>query len=518
MLKLLLKNKKTLIIALGIVLLAFVFRVINLTIIPVFGDEAIYIRWSQIMRAEPTLRFIPLSDGKQPLFMWATIPLLKIFSDPLLAGRIVSVFSGVSTLLGIFFLSYLLFKSLRVALSASFLYAISPFTVFFDRLALADSMLSSFGVWVLVFSIITVRKIRLDSAMLAGFALGGALLTKSPALFFSLLLPLSLYCFKWPKGFKQQFNSLCVFVFLFSVTYIIAYGIYNILRLGPNFQMISLRNQDYVYPLSHILNSPLDPLKPFISRTLEYMWILGPWPILFLTVFGVFYGLISKRKETFLLLAWLFIPLFAVTEYSKVLTARYIYFIAPYLFTVSGITFLNLKSSLLKNLSLLLLLVFSVIAVGADFRLLSDPQKVDLPRSERSGYLEDWTSGYGIKEISEIVREEHLLNPTKKIVVGTEGSFGTLPDGLQMYLNDLPAITVIGVGLSFNNLPLSLIDSQKAGNITYLVVNNTRYNGNARSEGLDHVAVFGKAVRPDGSREALLLFKLTDKSLQDHIE
>jgi len=41
----------------------FILRLPNLTLQPIFADEAIYIRWAQVMRAESTLRFLPLSDG-----------------------------------------------------------------------------------------------------------------------------------------------------------------------------------------------------------------------------------------------------------------------------------------------------------------------------------------------------------------------------------------------------------------------------------------------------------------------
>src|SRR3989344_5798118 len=169
--------KYEILIGLGILFLAFAIRIINLTIIPVFGDEAIYVRWAQVMRTDATLRFLPLSDGKQPLFMWLIIPFTKFLSDPLVAGRIVSVFSGMGTLIGVFALSYLLFSSYRLSLIASFIYAISPFTVFFDRLALADSLLTFFGIWTYIFTILAVKKLRLDYSMLAGFTLGGATLT-----------------------------------------------------------------------------------------------------------------------------------------------------------------------------------------------------------------------------------------------------------------------------------------------------------------------------------------------------
>ena len=62
----------------------FLLRLPNLTSQPIFADEAIYIRWAQVMRAEPTLRFISMTDGKTPLFMWVLIPLFKVFKDPFL--------------------------------------------------------------------------------------------------------------------------------------------------------------------------------------------------------------------------------------------------------------------------------------------------------------------------------------------------------------------------------------------------------------------------------------------------
>ena len=119
------RDSKYLILVAILILGYFVTRLINLTGIPVFCDEAIYIRWAQIMRAVQSLRFIPLSDGKQPLFMWLIIPFLKIFSDPLVAGRIVSVLSGLGTMVGMGVLSYLLFKKKEISLFASILYLVS---------------------------------------------------------------------------------------------------------------------------------------------------------------------------------------------------------------------------------------------------------------------------------------------------------------------------------------------------------------------------------------------------------
>ncbi|MGB9637474.1 MAG: ArnT family glycosyltransferase, partial [Microgenomates group bacterium] len=189
LLRYLLHNSWFIILGSLLVVLYFLSRLINLTIIPVFADEAIYIRWAQVMRAVASLRFLPLSDGKQPLFMWLIIPFLKIFSDPLVAGRMVSVLAGFGSMIGVGVLCYLLFGKKEVSLFAMILYLISPFTFFFDRLALSDGLLSFLGIWIMVGAVALVREKRLDLAMITGILLGLALITKSPALFFALLLP-----------------------------------------------------------------------------------------------------------------------------------------------------------------------------------------------------------------------------------------------------------------------------------------------------------------------------------------
>jgi hypothetical protein len=457
---------------------------------------------------------------------------LKIITDPLFAGRLVSVLVGLGSSIGVFVLSYLLFEDRRVSLIATLIYAISPFSLFFDRLALADSTLAFFGIWTLVFSVITVKKVRLDSAMLAGFFLGGSLLTKSPGAFFAMLIPTTLILYKWPKKLKDKFLRLSVFVFLFSFTYAIAFGMYNVLRLGPNFHMIGTRNKDYVYPLVHFLSSPLDPLKPFLSRVVEYLWLMGPSVLVVLVAIGLVFGLSRKRRQTIVLAAWGIFPIIAVSEFSRTMTARYIYFAVPYLFVISALPFLSFSPAinkkrkgaklfsptswnflLVRRLCLLGLFVLILHSLIVDVKLLVNPEAASLPRSERSGYLEEWTAGTGIKEVSEHIRDQSLEYSDQAIVVGTEGYFGTLPDGLQVYLNDLPKITVIGTGLDFKEVPTQLIESKQAGNKTYFVVNSTRLLADPSVLGLKLLSEYPKAARPDGSGESLYFFEVTQEVL-----
>jgi len=500
------------VVSLLVILAGFGIRLYRLTFLPIFGDEAIYIRWSQIMRAEPTLRFVPLSDGKQPFFMWSTIPFFKLFSDPLFAGRLLSVLCGTATLIGVIILAYILFKSKKVAIISGAIYAVSPFVFFFDRMALADSMLSMFGVWFFIFALLTARMVRLDLAMISGFLLGGALLTKSPALFFALLIPTTYIFSKWPKGAKKVTLHLIKLLLLSAVGLFIGYGMYNILRLGPNFNMVAIRNKDYVYPITHLWTSFKDPLFIFLRMAFEWTTAMGPWTLLALGTLGAIFNFKKYWREILLLVVLFLAPIAVLSEFAKVFTARYILFSIPFLIVLASSAFAT-KQKFLKMLALIVFLVFVLQAAKFDFNLLTDPDKANLPRSERSGYLEEWTAGTGIREVADFLKAQAIKNPEQRIVVGTEGFFGTLPDGLQIYVNNNPNITVIGVGIYISGVHQSLKDSKEYGNPTYLVVNSTRFIGNADRVGLKLLAAYPKAVRPDGSREALLFFEVTPEAI-----
>lgn len=447
-------------------------RLYHLTILPVFADEAIYIRWSQVMAAEPTLRFLPLSDGKQPLFMWILMFAVNRFSDPLFVGRLISVSTGFMTLIGIVILSYLLFQSRKVSLTAALIYAVSPFSFFFDRMALVDSMLTMFTVWVFIFGLIVAKTKRIDAAMMAGFVLGGSALTKSPALFVGLLYPATYIIAKWSK--KQRLKQLMILICLTLITYFLSLLFYNILRLGPNFHLLSSRTADYVYPVSHLWERPLDPLIPYFHRCLQWIFIMGTGWIYILLIFAI--PSTNKYFRQFLfLLIWLLVPIFVQSEFAKVMTARYIYYSIPPLFILAASGVQNKR--LLGKIYYVLLTIFVLSSFKNDFLFATTPELASLPSGERAGYLEEWTSGTGIKEVSEYIKQINLNNPGKQIVVGTEGYFGTLPDGLQIYLNGIGDITVIGVGLNIKEVPQSLIDSRAFGNTTYLVVNSSRLSG-----------------------------------------
>ncbi|KKT65883.1 MAG: hypothetical protein UW58_C0017G0015 [Candidatus Collierbacteria bacterium GW2011_GWC2_44_30] len=290
------KNKVLWILGLAVISLALFlfFRLYRLGQVPVFVDEAIYIRWSQVMRAEPTLRFLPLSDGKQPLFMWATMPFLKFISDPLIAGRLVSVFAGFGSLIGVGLLSFLLFSHPFIALFSSLIYAITPFTVFFDRMALADSLLALFGIWSLVFAVKFTKTLQTEYAIYMGFAIGAGLLTKSPGMIFYFWSFLAVFFSLNLK--KVDYKIIGKLAWGLLLALIISQAMYAILRLGVGFQMIGARNQDYVFSIKEVLSHPLTPFVGNARTTLNWLFLLLTPTVLLLGGLGY---LNSKFRRQF---------------------------------------------------------------------------------------------------------------------------------------------------------------------------------------------------------------------------
>lgn len=464
-------------------------RLQNLTSLPVFGDEAIYIRWSQIIKSVETLRFIPQTDGKQPLFMWLVVPFFKVIADPVVAARIVSVLAGLGTTLIIYLTLRIIFKIKPFnCLVAGLVYLFIPFTFFFDRLALPDNLLAFFGVLSLLFSLLLAKYPRLDLALILGGILGSAWLTKSPAIYF-ILLSLGTFVFinySRPKLFILSLISAAI-----------SWGIYNILRLGPQFTQLAIRNKDYIWSLNDIIKHPLDPFLPHLSDTVTIISRYISWPIFGLILVALVYSFSKKKFNRYLLLVifWCLLPLIASLAIAKVFTARYILFCLPPFFIAAGYFISQLPAKTYFLLPILLIPNFIFI-----YQLSTKPFSVTLPATE-AGYVKDWTSGWGIKSVS-----EYLINRSTQanVIVGTEGAFGTLPDGLQIYTNNIPRLTVFGVGLGLTKVPEKLLDARRHGDEVYLLANRSRLQLDSDQNTL--LVLVSSTPKPDN--DALLLYRL----------
>jgi hypothetical protein len=305
-----------------------------------------------------------------------------------------------------------------------------------------------------------------------GLILGLGILVKTPGLFSFLLLPFILLIYLDRKKRKQPIEK--VFLHL-GLSAVLGFCIYNLLHLSHDFVKLSPRNEDYYFPISRLWEMPFNP---FIGHTLDiYDWFtkLLTWPILLLILISAYLILKNRNWTALVIFLWGSIPLLILMSLLKVFTARYILFsVVPFVF-LAGWSLNTIYSMFsFKNkiaLFTILIIILLIPAVNLDINLLVNPEKANLPHEERKGYLEDWTAGYGLKDISAYLSNEAAAT---KILVVTEGAFGTLPDGLQIYLKNNPKIE-IWYGTSILDEDVYLTAKEKP---TYFIVNKSHESFN----------------------------------------
>jgi 4-amino-4-deoxy-L-arabinose transferase-like glycosyltransferase len=460
------KYKNEIIISFILFGLFFLSRLINLTNIPIFVDEAIYLRWAQIAKNDAAWRFISLTDGKQPLFVWLILVFMKVIKDPLIAGRLVSVGAGMLSTVGIWFLSLILFKKRRLAFFASLLYLVIPFYLLYDRMALMDAMVGAFCVWALLFEILLVKTLRLDVALILGWILGGAVLTKTSGFFNLYLFPLTLFLFDWRD--KKRWSNLLKWTGLALLAIIISQLLYGVLRLSPWFHMIAQKDTNFIFPVKEWLSHPLMFFWGNLRGQIDWLVNYLTWPMAFLVGASLVFR--EKFREKSLLLAWFLIPFVGLAFFGKVLYPRFILFMSlPLLILVA--LFLEQLAAKIKNRKsfFLLLFLFLSLPLFVDWKLLFEPTAAPIPQNDKGQYINSWPAGYGVKEVVGFAKEEAQ---DKEIFIATEGTFGLMPASLELYLWDDPKIEIKGYW-PVREVPEEVLEKAK-DKPTYFVFNETQ--------------------------------------------
>lgn len=457
------RHKFEIFILVVLTLIYFASRFYSILSLPIFTDEAIYIRWAQIAKQDASWRFISLTDGKQPMFIWLMMISLRIISDPLLAGRVVSVGAGFMTMIGMYFLGKEIFKSNKIGLISGALYVVFPMSLVYDRMALYDSLVGTFAVWSLFLIILLVRKIRLDIALILGMVTGGAVLTKTSGFFNIYLLPISLILFNWKE--KQVKERLIKWAGLVIVTVVIAYGFYSILRLSPFFHIISEKNAIFVYPLKEWLDNPFNFFignwKAFWDWTNRYL----TWLLLALAISSFALGK-SFIKEKIVLFLWFIVPIVALGLFGRTLFPRFIFFMLLFLLPLIAFSLNNIYARIKKlYLSIAFIFLAFVLPFKTDFLILTDFARAYIPESDIRQYSSDWPAGGGVKASIEFFEKEAKKG---KIHIATQGTFGLMPYALEIYLINNPNIKIEGYWPVGDTIPTKVIEESKKVPIYFL--------------------------------------------------
>src|SRR3990167_258047 len=432
----------------------FFLRLYQIMSLPIFTDEAIYVRWSQIARQDASWRFISLTDGKQPMFVWIALNLMRFVKDPLLASRLVSVFAGFATMIGLFFLGREIFKNRWIGILSAFLYLIFPFALVYDRMALYDSLVGTFAVWSLYFEILLIRRLRLDVALILGMILGGGILTKTSGFFSIYLIPFTLLLFDFSK------HKLAIRFFrwmvLFAFSAALAYGYYSILRLSPFFYIINEKNVLFVYSFKEWLMHPITYLYSNFSGLWNWFITYMTWPVFLLVILSFFINF-KFLREKLLLLIWFLVPFVALVFFGKTLYPRFIFFMTLFLLPLAAFSIYEIYSKTkIKLTGVLTLLAFLVLFLRADYFILNDFKNAPIANPDLDQYVNGWSAGGGVKESVAFFKKQAQ---NQHIYIGTEGTFGLIPAAYETYLIDDSNITIKGYWpINNDTLPKESLD------------------------------------------------------------
>lgn len=473
--------------------LYFLTHLPGLTTLPVFADEAIYIRWSQLIIDDANrYLFLPLNDGKTPLWFWSMLPLLHTSLDPLYAARLTAVIVGGFQVVVTAATGYVIAtksqQRRRVALTAALLTVVLPFWYFHHRMALTDGMTTLWASSSLLLALIAVLYRHSDwhRAMLwagVGFFLGLGILTKIPAILIlpSLgLLPL----LHLQTGWKDSKVKLFKEYLGLSMALAIAIGMFLLLKFTPVFGQLFSRGSDFLFPLQEILFE--GKLLITLGRTPEYLTNIGSymtWPVLALHLVGLF---ISRHRWMHHYLFWSSILVIApIAVLGKIVYPRYFLLtailITPHVALVLEDlvhSYIEQSSSFLKQAGMALLLsaiggLIMTSAAAFIYPSIFEADTIPFTKEERTQYLTEWSSGHGIHEVVQLIQAEA---EDKSIAVATEGYFGTLPDGLLLYLHqaDTSNIYVEGIGQPVRSIPDFFVERAQNYEEAWLVVNEHR--------------------------------------------
>lgn len=472
-------------------------RLTNLTKLPIFTDEAIYIRWSQIGSRDANWRFISLTDGKQPLYTWIAMLLLRVIpGDPLFIGRLVSVCAGFATLIGVWFLSYAMFRSIPISFLTGFMYIVSPFTLMYDRMALYDSLVATFSVWSLYLSVLLVRTLRLDIALILGLVLGFGMLNKSSGFISLYLLPITLLLVLGKNpGRKKLFSWLG----LALVAAVVSQGIYSILRLSPFFYMIGQKDAVFIYPFSEWLRHPFLFFEGNLRGLFDWLWRYLTLPVFLI---GIVSAMVRTRfdREKVLLYLWWIIPFVGLALFGRVLYPRFVLFMGIPLLVIASVAIVRLWQSMGKTAGRIIAsVVIFFPSVITSFYIITQPVHAPIPQADKGQYIDDWPSGGGVSQIN-----TYLLAQSKsgKVSVFTEGTFGLMPYAVEIYLVEEKNIDIHGIWPLPEIIP-SEIRAAAEDHPTFVILNETQ---TTPAWPLSEVARYQKGNRKD---RVLRLFRVT---------
>jgi hypothetical protein len=425
-------DKTSLILLLVAIAVSAALRSIRLSsLLPVLVDEAIYMRWAEIIQHQHTW-FISLLDAKPPLIYWLYAGIRFIVPhDPLFGSRAVSVCAGVLTTLALFRVGHMC-AGYRAGLVAAFLYAVFPFGVLYDRLAYVDSVVNLCGVCLVATSLSAfANELIWRRTLVSALVLGISMLIKTTILLFGLApLVIGLYL-QSRKSRLLLMHLIAVYAAALPFPLLSHFAV----PVAPFFPYNDwiFHHTSFFTPLSDLLTHPLVDLRPNIRLLGGYARAYIGTPTLIASMIAMIALLIRRRFLPILIFLVASVPFFLVLSCLQYFPSRYLFPLTwPLLLAIACV---SSTWSVQRGCTVFVYLLWAATGtsmLSKSARILRDPV-AGLQEQDAAEFLGPGPySGSGVLEAIAMMRKEGEAGPT---VILTDPWWGPPTDAVFAYLN-----------------------------------------------------------------------------------
>ena len=479
----------------AVVLLFLLTRLVHLTIIPIFNDEAIYISWAKIINEDLHDIWLPIKvDNSKPLFLWLIAIFLNLFENPLWAARFVSVLAGFFSLIGVYLIGQKLHSKWVGCLSALF-YTVCPYYLFYDRMAHKDSLLNCLFTWLLFLTLEMLKMNENDRGryyLAMGFTIGLSLLTKGTAILFVMLPLILIFIFSrkntlvlWKPLIFTYLPGFLIGIFPYGFLFLTSsdFSVKNIfIPTGNSLGQASITDILYRIPTN---------LYHGAGGTISYFTTYLTIPVTLLAAaFFIFQFKFIKNKTNVVLICYFLIPYFSLLSVvGQGFSRHYLFCGTPILLCAAMALYYGVDHIKKRIPGKSLYLTIAPIAIIAlypaiifDIKLLTEPENVSFVERDYDQYISDEFSGYGIPEALNYFKK---VSTNKKIAVFTTPNWGNPADSVYIYLSDSPNLSVYTTHWVFeqNLLPAraskiiikNMYQKYTGKNISELLINSDSY-------------------------------------------
>ena len=426
-------------------------RLVGLTRLPAFVDENLHISWAMHIAQGERLGQ-PWSHGRGVQVFASALVVPWAGEHALWASRCLTVAFGAVTLLAIYALARRLYDE-PTALVAGALYVLCPMTLFYDRLAMADPVMSTFFALSLLASARAAQSGRVRDGLLVGPPAALAVLSKASGVLL-LFVPVA----AWLALSRPRRRALPALGAALATTGgLVAWPLWRFLEASRS---MAERN------VGGGAAGSLDRIVRNLALVAD--WFPGWWtlPLVLLALGGALGAIVRRDRPGLYLAAAGFLPLASLVITATFWYPRYILYAAVPGVILAGRALAQLvgwaasrlgvpsggpRHALLGAATVLAL----VPAVKADAWLWTDPSHMPMPGLERLQFVEGWPSGYGVGETVQFVRDELARHPEGLTVVVNSRAHLTTRVALGVAFRKVPALRLEDLPLDRTNvLPL----------------------------------------------------------------